>query len=90
MLIFGFVYFKATYEVVHEPLKFVDLGSVLQLSVGNVTEVGGDIGLIFELCEPLQVFVIDFEIGIYNFLEKHLVVLHKGVESGLCVKGYLI
>lgn len=90
MLILGLVYFGAPTEFVHEPLKFLNLHFVLNLFVGNYSKVLTQFGLIFKLCDPLQVFVIEFKIAIDYLLEKHLVVLHKGVQSGLCIKGYLI
>lgn len=90
MLILALVYFKATSELIHEGLEFPDFELVLDFLVGNIPEVCVEFRFIFNFCNPLQVFVIEFEIAIHYLLEKHLVVLHKCIKPVLCIQSDLI
>ncbi len=90
MLILGLINFKAPSKLVHECLKFLYLNFVLNLFVSNHSKVLTQFRFIFKFCDPLEIFVIEFEIAIDNLLEKHLIILHKCIQSGLCIEGYLI
>jgi hypothetical protein len=90
VLIFKLIHFESASEFPHETLEFLDFHFVFDLLVGNCPKVLSEISLVLELGYPLQIFVIEFEIAVDDFLEEQFVVLYEGVQTVLGFQGSVV